>query len=287
MMQKVLLCLAFTATLHAADSDAVERAMADLRQLTTALEAYSTDYDGLYTEPDGLRDGTASDLNHVLAPIYIKTVPQTDPWGKPYRFTISNSRKLYAMYSLGPAQRLEPDVEAFLKKLRADQISETDLQQERPSQNLVFASGMLVFAVPSVYAQMHTARSESPRVYSSSEDGRNLEVIALAIESYVRGHEALPNQVRGKRVAASTIFSLLEPLEGHHLIANDSWDRPYEIAVSPSGKRAAVYTRGKSGVIDPENETLITQVQRGELVFTGMMFGVDVLVTPLVTPVDP
>jgi len=133
-----------------------QRAWDDVRWLATALEAYGTDNDFLYGRADVLREGNVSDLDGQLQWYYANTYPKkpapphVDPWGRPYRFVISESRKLYALYSLGPAGKLDAKARAFLEKLKVDQIKEDDLKKPRTSQNIVYAAGLLRFAPPEI-----------------------------------------------------------------------------------------------------------------------------------------
>jgi type II secretory pathway pseudopilin PulG len=57
------------------------RTMADIRSLSAAVEAYSTDKNEY---PKGT---TAADLSAALAPTYIKTVPAVDGWGHAVKYT--------------------------------------------------------------------------------------------------------------------------------------------------------------------------------------------------------
>jgi Type II secretion system (T2SS), protein G len=135
----------------AAQKTAPERAWDDLRWLMTALEAYSTDNDSLYAPAGAAHEGKVSDLDQQLELYYANTfpkkaaAPRVDPWGREYRFVISDTRKSYALYSLGAKGKLDDASASFLKRLKNDQVSPEELEKARPSSNIV-ASGGLVLA---------------------------------------------------------------------------------------------------------------------------------------------
>jgi hypothetical protein len=58
----------------------LQKAKADIRSIATAAEAYAIDHDRypLATDLDSLRP--------ELQPVYIRELPMTDPWGRPYRW---------------------------------------------------------------------------------------------------------------------------------------------------------------------------------------------------------
>src|SRR5258708_3044842 len=58
-----------------------KRTMADIRSLSAAIEAYSTDKNEY---PKG---ATAADLAAALSPTYIRTVPAVDGWGHALQYT--------------------------------------------------------------------------------------------------------------------------------------------------------------------------------------------------------
>jgi type II secretory pathway pseudopilin PulG len=129
-----------------------ERAWDDLRWLMTALEAYSTDNDFCFQPVGGPRDGIVSDLSKQLEWYYANTYPHktsppiVDPWGREYRYVISNTRKLYALYSLGPKGKLDAIAKRFLQRLRNDDVTEDELRERRTSRNIIVGAGMFMFA---------------------------------------------------------------------------------------------------------------------------------------------
>ncbi len=271
---------------------AVDSAMHDLRTVLTALEAYSIDNDGLYAAPGARLEGTTADLDALLAPTYIANVPHVDPWGHPYRFLVSGSRRGYALYCLGPSGQLDSAARTFLDRLRTDTVSEGALTVQQPSQNLVFASGMLVFAPPAVLQSIKRASSERSPLISERVDTdthrsqHDIEVLAVAIEAHLAHHDTLPKEAWGTRVSASVLASTLTPPSGYALAFTDPWGRPYEIAVSPSGRRAAVYSRGKENSLSSENDSLINQTLRGTLTNTATTYAVNLVITSLISRAD-
>jgi hypothetical protein len=281
-----LTVLLLTSTVAAAATDNLERAMKDLRSLTTSFEAYSMDNDGFYMPLHGPRDGVVADLDAMLAEMFPRVeTSHPDPWGHPYRFLVSDSRRAYAMVSLGPNGKLERAVEVFLARLRKDAISEQDLTQQHPSSNIVFASGMLLFAPAQVFAEMARMRAQHAPVITSTpgrESDRDLQILASAIEAYLLDHDGLPQGFRGKRIDAEALVPILMAPAGYQFAAIDPWKRPYGIAISPSGRRTAVFTRGEQDAITPEHEALIQRMLRNEVTDTATTYDVDMIITALV-----
>jgi hypothetical protein len=133
-----------------------ERAWDDLRWLMTALEAYSTDNDFHFAPADGPRQGLVSDLNKQLEWYYANTYPKrsappsVDPWGREYRFVISDARTLYALYSVGPDGKLNAAEAQFLERLKKDDVKDDELKEPHTSRNVIVTSGGVTFAPPEV-----------------------------------------------------------------------------------------------------------------------------------------
>jgi hypothetical protein len=138
------------------EKSASERAWDDLRWLMTSFEAYASDNEWFYAPADGRRKGDLSELDKLLEEYYANTYPnraappRIDPWGHPYRFVISDTRKQYAFYSLGPDAKLGDAEEAFLENLKRDALSEAGLKQRHVSRNVIVGSGTFFFAPPEV-----------------------------------------------------------------------------------------------------------------------------------------
>ncbi len=75
------------------------RTMADMRSLATAVEARATD-----TE-DYPKVMTLSDLERLISPTYIRTVPRTDTWGTEYLYVSDGTS--YRFVSAGADKRFE------------------------------------------------------------------------------------------------------------------------------------------------------------------------------------
>jgi hypothetical protein len=150
------------ATQPAAERSAPERAWDDLRWLMTALEAYATDNDSLYEPAGSAREGGVSALDQQLEEYYANTFPRRvapprlDPWGREYRFVISETRRSYAIYSLGTYGKLDAAAGSFLERLKKDQVTDQELQKSLPSNNIV-VSGTLIFAPAEVLRRMQAA----------------------------------------------------------------------------------------------------------------------------------
>jgi len=288
--------IGFALFMAAAESQApVERTMADIRFLTTAIEAYSTDYDGMYAQPDWPHEGNVADLDKQLGGYYQGTYPKRptphlDPWGHPYRFVISDSRAQYAIYSLGTSGKADSAATEFLSRLRHDRISDADLTRQRASANIVVASAMLVFAPGDVLREMAKARKESQPTLFHQEagtpehrGGRDVELLASAIETYLATHDGLPMEYRGRLIDAAALRSLLHsPFAELPLSWIDPWKRPYRIAISPSGFRTAIFTRGEHDALSAEDEAVVKRMLSGAPIANATTFGEALMITSLV-----
>lgn len=78
--------------------------MADMRTLSTAIEAYLTDHP--HWKP-ARSEGSPARLASMLVPTYIKQLPVNDGWGHPFGVSIGSVRKDgeetvdYTIWSLG------------------------------------------------------------------------------------------------------------------------------------------------------------------------------------------
>jgi hypothetical protein len=133
----------------AGEKSASQVAWDDLRFLMTAVEAYGTDNDSVYAAAAKVRQGPVGELRTALDWYYANTVPhknappQLDPWGREYRFVISDSGKLYAIYSLGVDGKLDREAETFLDRLAKDAVTPEELQKTRVSNNTVVSGGVI------------------------------------------------------------------------------------------------------------------------------------------------
>lgn len=69
------------------------KAMADMRSIATAMEAYAVD-NNRYPNARDYRD-----LEKFVTPEYIRKLPETDPWGKPYVVIVSPDGQNYQIAS--------------------------------------------------------------------------------------------------------------------------------------------------------------------------------------------
>lgn len=155
----VLLITCLVASAQKQDKSPGQLAWDDLRWLATALEAYSTDNESLYGPPDGPQDGVIRDLDQQLNWYYDNTAPAKprpaiDPWGHPYRFAISKSRKAYALYSSGPDGRLDARAAEMIDRLKRDAVTADDLAKPQVSASVVVISGTIAFAPEDVLKQL-------------------------------------------------------------------------------------------------------------------------------------
>lgn len=82
-----------------------KRAMAEMKQIATACEYYSTDY-GTYPDTGRPTEAfygfvNAEKLKPFLMPAYTKSLPVNDPWGHPYLYGINQDGKQYVVICTG------------------------------------------------------------------------------------------------------------------------------------------------------------------------------------------
>jgi type II secretory pathway pseudopilin PulG len=135
----ILAAIAIPNLLTAQQRAKQKRTMADIRILSTAVEAYSSDKNEY---PKG---STAADLAGVLSPTYIKTLPAVDGWGHALQYaclkdtTTPDSDKCvgYVLGSAGKDLRFEHD-----------SLLETVAGPERPTTSfdcdIVYSNGKFV-----------------------------------------------------------------------------------------------------------------------------------------------
>jgi hypothetical protein len=112
-----------------------KRAMADLRTIATASEAYATD-ENHYPQAATMRD-----LDAIIAPTYIRTTPLKDPWGNEYAYIVSSDLQHYRIASAGSDGVFEVDSRymAFGPELAAQHRDTTD-----PKDDLIYQDGEFV-----------------------------------------------------------------------------------------------------------------------------------------------
>jgi len=98
----IMAAIAIPNLLTATQRSKQKRTVADMRLVATAWEARATDvntYLGPGQETSEERDVDSGELNGMLTPTYITTVPVLDAWGRPLRFKAST--KTYKIISGG------------------------------------------------------------------------------------------------------------------------------------------------------------------------------------------
>ena len=89
----IIAAIAIPNLLNAIDRGKQKRTMADLRSLGTAVETYSIDVN-IYPVAT-----TMSALEALVEPIYIRTAPDQDGWGR--TFTVASTTGFYTLCSGG------------------------------------------------------------------------------------------------------------------------------------------------------------------------------------------
>lgn len=108
-------------------------AMTDMRTIASALEARATD-ENSYPNVDF--DG----LSALLSPVYIRTLPETDPWGTRYLY-VGNAEH-YRIVSAGADRRFEWSARQFEAVDQSTQIRLTD----DPDADITFQDGIFTQA---------------------------------------------------------------------------------------------------------------------------------------------
>ena len=97
-MMRVLLCLALLAAIGDEDQLKVKRAIAEMRTMAAAIEAYAGE-NGRYPAVPALRES--------LDPRYVQRMHVTDPWGTDYRYMLSDDGKHYRIVCAGSDAKFE------------------------------------------------------------------------------------------------------------------------------------------------------------------------------------
>ena len=84
-----------------------KRAMADMRTLSTALEAYAVDHQAYP------RVATVEELVPILTPKYAKELPLRDPWNSPYRYGVSSDLQSYRIACAGKGGKWERELWSY------------------------------------------------------------------------------------------------------------------------------------------------------------------------------
>lgn len=106
----IIVAIAVFNFLNAIQRARQKRAMADLRAIATALEAYSVDHNAypsaaaVFTLPTGLSlpsVALTSGIITKLQPNYMRIVPLNDPWQGPLQYSTTSDGTNYALRSTG------------------------------------------------------------------------------------------------------------------------------------------------------------------------------------------
>jgi len=102
----ILAAIAIPNLLTAMQRSKQKRTMADIRTIATAWEARATDVNAYsaagatsFTWPTATVTGANLDL--MLSPTYIKSLPQKDGWSRDYDFATSGDGQVYGIRSAG------------------------------------------------------------------------------------------------------------------------------------------------------------------------------------------
>jgi uncharacterized protein len=129
------------------------RTKADITDLGTAIEAYSSDQkDGTYPAGDfaalktALRDGPVQ---------YLSDVPEKDMWGNPYVYVVSEDRHHYRIVSSGADSKFEPNSLRVVQDSPSYELRYSD----RPEDDLIYCDG--------VWIQLPAQAEVKPKVFTT------------------------------------------------------------------------------------------------------------------------
>lgn len=103
--------------------------MADMRALASSIEAMATD-------TNAYPDVSFDELEKLLSPTYIKTVPRVDAWGTPFAYVANGSR--YRFVSAGADRKFEESSQR-LGPQRVEGVA-----QEDPNADIIFEDGSFI-----------------------------------------------------------------------------------------------------------------------------------------------
>jgi hypothetical protein len=118
------------------------RTMAQIRSVSTALEAYALDHEDRYPS------GDYASLKELLSPTYLNTFPEKDVWGHPYAYVGSPDGSSYRFVSSGADGNFEWDsrrIAAKSTKEESDEGPETRYR-ERLDEDIIFENGSFLQA---------------------------------------------------------------------------------------------------------------------------------------------
>ncbi|MBI2214161.1 MAG: DUF2059 domain-containing protein, partial [Acidobacteria bacterium] len=110
------------------------RALADIRSVATAVEAYATDEE-LY--PQAV---TMSSLELVISPTYIRDVPEEDPWGHDYVYLVSADQLHYRIISGGA----DGTVDGTSRVIRALDPGTKSIENRSLDDDIIYQEGMFL-----------------------------------------------------------------------------------------------------------------------------------------------
>jgi len=90
----ILSAIAIPNLLNAINRGRQKRSMADMRTIAAAVEAYKIDY-GIYP----LGASSIDDLDHALAPTYLRSVPHSDGWRTPFQVWTAEDGASFSLIS--------------------------------------------------------------------------------------------------------------------------------------------------------------------------------------------
>jgi hypothetical protein len=114
----------------------LRRAMADMRSVGTAIEAYSIDF-SFYPDSGGF--DALSVIESTLEPVYIRNMPTHDPWEEPFR--VWSTLEGYAIVTYGSDVQPEFPYETWSQ---SDWNALPSGSTTEPGRDIVFVNGQFV-----------------------------------------------------------------------------------------------------------------------------------------------
>jgi len=134
MKRALILALTLFTTVATSADDAMladqKEAMADLRTLAISIEAFATDN-------NHYPDVTLDELQGLLSPVYVKTMPMSDRWGTPFLY-VGDGHDRYRFVSAGADRRFEES-----SRILGASQPETRATDD-PAADIIFEDGIFI-----------------------------------------------------------------------------------------------------------------------------------------------
>jgi hypothetical protein len=115
---RLFLLVMLLATADESEQLKIKRAIADLKTMASAIDAYAGENGGGYPQA-----ATATELRGFLDPRYVQGLHITDPWGTEYRYIATPDGKHYRIVCAGSDAKFEKTYEKMKPEPPKQQLS--------------------------------------------------------------------------------------------------------------------------------------------------------------------